>query len=138
MRCLFLSRCKGAPWTGTALALAGSLSKENLVLLYRCIRPQLSHDDATLQKKSYKVALFLLGGVDEANPYSGTAQPGAGFASDRAVLMDMCEAFAEATSSCLAAARPLRHRCVELAIVSASDPVRFCIFCNQQKATTQH
>ena len=35
--------------TDLALALAGSLAKENLVLLYRCIRPQLLHPDATLQ-----------------------------------------------------------------------------------------
>ena len=104
--------------TDLALALAGSLSPENLGLLYRCVRPQLMHSDATLQKKSYKVVLFLLGGSnrDEDMDDEGDHTTAAAFADDRAVLMDICEALASSTQSCQAAARPLRHKCLELSI----------------------
>jgi ribosomal RNA-processing protein 12 len=104
--------------TDLALALAGSLSQENLGLLYRCVRPQLVHTDATLQKKSYKVVLFLLGGSsrEENLGDEGHGTTAAAFADDRTVLMDICEALASSTQSCQAAARPLRHKCLELSI----------------------
>lgn len=107
--------------TDLALALAGSLSHENLGLLYRCVKPQLIHTDATLQKKSYKVVLYLLGGSnrdDDATTADedGIETPTAVFADDRTLLMDICEALASSTQSCQAAARPLRHKCLELSI----------------------
>lgn len=102
--------------TDLALALAGSLSPENLGLLYRCVRPQLMHSDATLQKKSYKVVLFLLGGSNREDDMGDEGDQQIAAADDRAVLMDICEALASSTQSCQAAARPLRHKCLELSI----------------------
>ena len=103
--------------TDLALALAAALSQENLSLLYRCVRPQLVHSDATLQKKSYKVVLHLLGTGGDAEAGDGAGSAAAvSFADDHAVLMDIGEALAASTQACQAAARPLRHRCLQLCV----------------------
>ena len=59
--------------TDLALAMSGSLDAENTSLLLRCVRPQLAHKDATLQKKSYKVMMHLLQRLQE--DYAAVARP---------------------------------------------------------------
>lgn len=84
--------------TDLSLALAPALEKDNLQLLYRCVRPQLNHPDATLQKKSYKVVLYCLGAGAEG-------EAGGPLRGDTEMLQDICVALAEGTQACQSGAR---------------------------------
>eukprot|EP01094_Clydonella_sp_ATCC50884_P016458 TRINITY_DN2733_c0_g1_i1.p1 TRINITY_DN2733_c0_g1~~TRINITY_DN2733_c0_g1_i1.p1 ORF type:complete len:1398 (-),score=627.33 TRINITY_DN2733_c0_g1_i1:357-4478(-) len=88
--------------TGLTQAFMGAISAEQAAFLFEAVRPQLTHSDARLQKKTYAVLAAYLERL-----------PGA---TIREQLAAWTELFSDARDHCKSQARRFRFRCLALVV----------------------